>query len=195
MRKEPHAVEVLRSRVAGSFVWEDAARAGIPTTVVRAPLAEGRPDLPGLELLSGAWQTDASNGLGDWWVYTGDPRETAEAPAGRRTRTAGTVFRLRFHGGLAQSELPGPRNVWLIDRLERRFAAIAELGVDVDVLDFEASYGRTALEYYDGFVFAFSRGGQAVATGGRYDALTRRLGDGRAVPATGGPACSTTNGT
>ncbi|MEL6419793.1 MAG: ATP phosphoribosyltransferase regulatory subunit, partial [Pseudomonadota bacterium] len=53
----------------------------------------------------------------------------------------------------------------------------------------EASYGRTSMEYYDGFVFGFYAEGRAdlppVATGGRYDALTRRLGEGRAIPAVG----------
>jgi len=38
------------------------------------------------------------------------------------------------------------------------------------------------MEYYDGFVFAF----EDAASGGRYDALTRVLGDGKPVPAVGG---------
>ena len=57
-------------------------------------------------------------------------------------------------------------------------------------LGFEGSFGLTTLEYYDGFVFALSAEGRPdlppVATGGRYDALTRVLGRGRAVPAVGG---------
>jgi ATP phosphoribosyltransferase regulatory subunit len=54
---------------------------------------------------------------------------------------------------------------------------------------FEASYGRTTLEYYDGFVFGFRVDHPdvpIVASGGRYDALTRRLGQGREIPAVGG---------
>ncbi len=57
-------------------------------------------------------------------------------------------------------------------------------------LDFEASYGRTSMEYYDGFVFGFAAETRPdlppVATGGRYDALTRLLGQGRSIPAVGG---------
>lgn len=55
-------------------------------------------------------------------------------------------------------------------------------------IDFEGSYGRTLMEYYDGFVFGFSVKGvtSPVATGGRYDALTRVLGQGRSIPAVGG---------
>ena len=57
-------------------------------------------------------------------------------------------------------------------------------------LRFEASFGRTSLEYYDGFVFGALPRGRAdlppIASGGRYDALTRALGQGRGVPAVGG---------
>jgi len=77
-----------------------------------------------------------------------------------------------------------------LDRLEARIAALAERGVAVDTLDFEASYGRTSMEYYDGFVFGFYAEKRPdlppVASGGRYDALTRRLGKGAEIPAVGG---------
>ena len=68
--------------------------------------------------------------------------------------------------------------------------ALGQRGINVDSLAFEASYGRTSMEYYDGFVFGFYAHGHVdlppVATGGRYDALTRRLGQGREIPAVGG---------
>ena len=76
-----------------------------------------------------------------------------------------------------------------VARMSERLDALAAKGVDVDDLDFEGSYGRTSLEYYDGFVFGFTSTLRpdlpAVATGGRYDALTRVLGQGRSVPAVG----------
>lgn len=77
-----------------------------------------------------------------------------------------------------------------VDRLGARIEALAARGVNVDTLDFEASYGRTSMEYYDGFVFGFYADGRPdlppVATGGRYDALTRQLGQGQEIPAVGG---------
>ncbi len=77
-----------------------------------------------------------------------------------------------------------------VDRLKTRVAALADRGIDVDSLDFEAAYGRTQMEYYDGFVFGFYAEGRPdlppVATGGRYDALTQRLGTGETIPAVGG---------
>lgn len=76
-----------------------------------------------------------------------------------------------------------------VQRLETRLGALSRRGIAVDRIGFEASYGRTSMEYYDGFVFGFSAEGRPdlppVATGGRYDALTRILGRGRAIPAVG----------
>lgn len=77
-----------------------------------------------------------------------------------------------------------------VQRLAERSEALAGRGVAVDHLPFEASYGRTSMEYYDGFVFGFYSPSRAdlppIATGGRYDALTRRLGAGAEIPAVGG---------
>lgn len=77
-----------------------------------------------------------------------------------------------------------------VARFEARLGALAERGVDVESLDFEASFGRTTMEYYDGFVFGFFAPSRPdlppVASGGRYDALTRVLGQGRSIPAVGG---------
>ncbi|SEO30498.1 ATP phosphoribosyltransferase regulatory subunit [Gemmobacter aquatilis] len=85
-----------------------------------------------------------------------------------------------------------------VDRFEARLAALRAHGIDTATLPFEASHGRTTLEYYDGFVFSFHQGEPltggalaaddlpAVASGGRYDALTAILGAGRSIPAVGG---------
>lgn len=82
---------------------------------------------------------------------------------------------------------------WLtpaLDLFAQRLTVLAAHGVDVATLDFEASYGRTTLEYYDGFVFGFYAESRPdlppVASGGRYDALTAVLGGGRSIPAVGG---------
>jgi len=76
-----------------------------------------------------------------------------------------------------------------VDHMSARLSALTEAGVDVAQIGFEAAYGLTAMEYYDGFVFGFyadQAGWPAVASGGRYDALTRVLGQGRDFPAVGG---------
>jgi len=77
-----------------------------------------------------------------------------------------------------------------VARLARRLDALEARGIDITRLDFEASYGRVQMEYYDGFVFGFHAENRPdmppVATGGRYDALTRQLGAGAESPAVGG---------
>jgi ATP phosphoribosyltransferase regulatory subunit len=71
-----------------------------------------------------------------------------------------------------------------------RLGAMEDRGIEVAALGFEASFGRTTMEYYDGFVFGFFAPSRPdlppVASGGRYDALTRVLGQGRSIPAVGG---------
>jgi ATP phosphoribosyltransferase regulatory subunit len=75
-----------------------------------------------------------------------------------------------------------------LDRFEARLAALGRAGVDAAALPFDAAFGRN-LEYYEGFVFEVTAPGRTdlppLAGGGRYDAMTRRLGGDRAVPAVG----------
>ena len=77
-----------------------------------------------------------------------------------------------------------------IVNMRKRASALRYAGIDISKIGFEAAYGLTSMEYYDGFVFGFYSPDQfdwpAVASGGRYDALTRVLGQGRSVPAVGG---------
>ena len=76
-----------------------------------------------------------------------------------------------------------------VDRFAARLDALAARDIDVETLAFEASHGRTSLEYYDGFVFSFHTADATlppVASGGRYDALTGVLGQGQSIPAVGG---------
>ena len=93
------------------------------------------------------------------------------------------LARLRDYAGHLPAIAPA------VARMEARLDALADRGIDVSALDFEASHGRTTLEYYDGFVFSFHAADPAlppVASGGRYDALTAVLGKGRSIPAVGG---------
>ena len=79
-----------------------------------------------------------------------------------------------------------------LDRFELRLAALERAGIDAEALPFDAAFGRK-LEYYEGFVFEIAAdtaaGGRddlpPLAGGGRYDAMTRRLGAAAAIPAVG----------
>ncbi|MCX7646738.1 MAG: ATP phosphoribosyltransferase regulatory subunit [Rhodobacteraceae bacterium] len=107
-----------------------------------------------------------------------------EAILDLRGPAAGALGRLEALAGRMPALGPA------VERLAARLAALAAAGIDPAGLEFEASYGRTTLEYYDGFVFGFYAAGRPelppVASGGRYDALTAVLGQGRGVPAVGG---------
>ncbi len=77
-----------------------------------------------------------------------------------------------------------------VSRMATRHAALEAKGVRAEALPFEVNFGRTTLEYYDGFVFGFFAENRpdlpVVASGGRYDALTNVLGQGRSIAAVGG---------
>jgi ATP phosphoribosyltransferase regulatory subunit len=76
-----------------------------------------------------------------------------------------------------------------VARLARRLDALVARGVTLDHIIYDASHGLGTMEYYDGFVFSFTAakpGLPPVASGGRYDALTAVLGQGRSIPAVGG---------
>ena len=107
---------------------------------------------------------------------------TVEAILSLRAAAPAALETLRGHAARMPALAPA------VARLEARHAALKARGVDVAALDFEAAYGRTTMEYYDGFVFGLLAGEDSppVATGGRYDALTAVLGQGRSIPAVGG---------
>jgi ATP phosphoribosyltransferase regulatory subunit len=112
---------------------------------------------------------------------------TTSVPAGPRPRRAEPSARHHPHAARHRPRR-GP--------LRRRLDALARLGIDTATLPFEASHGRTTLEYYDGFVFSFHAADPAlppVASGGRYDALTAVLGQAAPSPpwgASSAPASS-----
>ena len=83
------------------------------------------------------------------------------------------------------AQLPSIKNA--VTNFQARLDALKTHAVDLSWVTYEGAYGRTSMEYYDGFVFGFAQNGAApVASGGRYDALTRVLGQGREIPAVGG---------
>ncbi len=113
---------------------------------------------------------------------SGDERALIDAILGLKETMPNVLSQLRD----IAVDLPGIQSA--VDRLTQRMSALSDKGIDVEHLPFEGSYGRTTLEYYDGFVFGLypRSGGMPIASGGRYDALTERLGKGNRAPAVGG---------
>jgi ATP phosphoribosyltransferase regulatory subunit len=122
--------------------------------------------------------------------------EAAEPPMpAAQARLISEVLAVSCHAPAAAGRLrriAGSAGVGIdhaIDRFEARLAALESEGIDTSRLAFDAVFGRN-LEYYDGFVFELRAPGGAphppLAGGGRYDAMTVRLGASRPAPAVGG---------
>ena len=109
-------------------LWDFAADAGKRSIVIDAAQAFGMEETPGAKVLAGLGMPDARGGIGDWFVYTSNEDEFKRD--GRKTSTAGMVFRVdEFEGGdggtrTVESQIYGPKNFWLVDRLERELEAI-----------------------------------------------------------------------
>ncbi|NNF71558.1 MAG: ATP phosphoribosyltransferase regulatory subunit [Rhodobacteraceae bacterium] len=71
-----------------------------------------------------------------------------------------------------------------------RLQALSDQGIDVGRLSFSTRFGLHSMEYYDGFVFGLVDPRHPdlppVASGGRFDGITERLGASPAIPAVGG---------
>ena len=123
-------------------------------------------------------------------------QDTTAAPiAAEEVEMLETVLDLKGSAGEVLERLAGlaaefPALAASVDRMEARHAALDARGIDAAALPFEVSFGRTTLEYYDGFVFGFFAENRpdlpVIAGGGRYDALTAVLGQGRSIAAVGG---------
>ena len=190
-----------RKRALMRHIWRPARfRALLDRFSGRAPVPESR-----IALLAGQITSDAPlTGLRSQAEI--DARIAAlKEDAGTAPIAAGDValiealldLRAMMPQAVAQlTALAGdmPQIAGAVAGVAAREAALRARGIDTDALVFEASYGRTTMEYYDGFVFGFRAQDRddlpEVASGGRYDALTRRLGQenghGGEIPAVGG---------
>ena len=87
-------------------------------------------------------------------------RDAATAPISvAEVARLDALFALRCTADRAPAQLADlgiPALAPAIARLERRLAALDARGIDLTALTFEASHGRTTMEYYDGFVFSFA---------------------------------------
>ncbi|MET0943215.1 MAG: ATP phosphoribosyltransferase regulatory subunit [Mesorhizobium sp.] len=71
-------------------------------------------------------------------------------------------------------------------RFAERAAKVASNGLAIDIIRYDAAFGRP-LDYYTGLVFeiAAEKGGRPLAGGGRYDRLLTLLGAERPIPGVG----------
>ncbi len=105
--------------------WAAAAAKGVPFAGLQVPMAFPPDPVPGGRYLCGLGVPDVRATVGDWFIYTTDELESrAPAPEGIASETAGSIFKISERGGRADSLLPGPRNFWLEQRLEKELARL-----------------------------------------------------------------------
>ncbi len=77
-----------------------------------------------------------------------------------------------------------------IEKLKERNEELKKLKINIKNILFAVSHLRSGAEFYDGFTFGFFKKNDknlpALAKGGRYDALTKIIGNGERLPAIGG---------
>lgn len=134
----PTVPGVFRPRLLHGGFWEDAAAEGVPSIVLGAALAFGRPAVEGARVLGGLGLPDVRGGLaGEWFLYTTDEREHGDPPRGARTASgSGIVFRVDEAGGRIETRVWGPRDFVGMERLRRELEALSEADVE----------GRRAIE-------------------------------------------------
>ena len=186
-RKQALMRHIWRPRRFRGLLDRFAGRAEVPPTRIALLAGEGLSDAPLIGLRSRA-EIDAR--------IAALHEDAQAAPlAGAEVDLISALLDVRGAMPAALSRLHDlavdmPQIAGAVDRVVLREAALRKRGVRTENLTFEASYGRATMEYYDGFVFGFRAEARpdlpAVASGGRYDALTQRLGQGDAIPAVGG---------
>lgn len=175
----PGRFRALLERYSGRCPVSDYRAALIAGRIAMPGDAPGRRGLPEIAERVAALTVDAA-----------DPPLAAEEVAGVEAllETTGRLDAIASPLRRLAESLPALNGA--IASLERRTEALRQSGTDPAGLIFEASFGRTSMEYYDGFVFGLFAPDRPdlppVASGGRYDALTRCLGGGSGIPAVGG---------
>lgn len=181
----PHRFRALLERFAGRVPMAESRKKLLADPDPLAPVRDGRIPLHGLRSEADiAARINALKADAETAPISGAEVDLLSEILSLELASPAALAKLREIG----SDLPAIRAQTEV--MARRLDALAARGIAVDDLAFEASHGRSAMEYYDGFVFSFhalnTQIEQPIATGGRYDALTKVLGQGQAIPAVGG---------
>lgn len=161
------AIEGQAPQAARLFVEDVLAIAGIASVGGRTPAEIAERFLARAGRRSGGMPAEARAVLSRYLGVRGDPDEAAVA-----IRALAADARLDLGAAL--------------DILEERNGFMAARGLDIAAFRFAADFARN-LDYYTGFIFEASAGGDgpALVGGGRYDRLLRHLGAPGPIPAVG----------
>jgi len=116
---------IVANPVEVDAFWDHAARAGSKVVVLDAAMAWDKPAPDGAKVLGGLGVPDCRGDNGQWFVYTTSEDEIDKEPVGRKSATAGTIFRVpSWRNGKIECALYGPKNFYEMDLLEQERDAI-----------------------------------------------------------------------
>jgi predicted AlkP superfamily phosphohydrolase/phosphomutase len=108
----------------GKNYWDHAADAGVKSIVLEAAQAFDMETSDGARMLAGLGVPDARGGIGDWFIYTDDELLIERPPEGKGTGTAGTKFRIDWRDGKIATQIYGPVNFYLTNKIEQELDAV-----------------------------------------------------------------------
>jgi len=109
--------------VAQNF-WDIAGEAGVNSIVLDSAQSFDSDSPDDVNVLHGLGVPDARGGIGDWQIYTTDVEQFGRVPAGTRTSTAGTIFKVDRRDGAVKTTYYGPKNFAYEEELEGELDAL-----------------------------------------------------------------------
>jgi len=140
----PPTMPVVKNPIDADAFWEVAGRAGVPGVVLDAAMSWDRPEVEGVDLLSGLGVPDARGDYISYFVYTTDDLYFKRDPKDASTGTGGIKLRVDERDGVIETEVLGPPNHWRVQTLEAQLADVKEKKAATK--DYKASAALSELE-------------------------------------------------
>jgi predicted AlkP superfamily phosphohydrolase/phosphomutase len=116
--------DVFGNPIQEEGFWATAAREGVRSVVLDAAMAFDRPHVENARVLAGLGVPDSRGGIGDWFVYTTSEYRFQRPPEGESTSSGGTVFKVFERNGIIESQIFGPKNFYVVERLGAQLDAL-----------------------------------------------------------------------
>lgn len=98
--------------------WDIAGEAGVRSIVLDSAQSFDAESPDGVHVLHGLGTPDARGGLGDWLIYTDSDTEFDRIPKGRKSSTAGRIFKVDSRSGMVATKFYGPKDFALKELLK-----------------------------------------------------------------------------
>ena len=113
--------------------WDVAGEAGVRSIVLDSAQSFDAESPDGVHVLHGLGVPDARGGLGDWIVYTDSDTEFDRVPEGRRSSTAGRIFKVDVRDGKVATKFYGPKDFARKEAIQDELDALNERKNDTSI--------------------------------------------------------------